>query len=141
MRNFTVTFARAVSLALALVMPAFAATPQEMLSDYEAAARRDEAGFKVSAARGAAFFRKEHATAKEAAAACAGCHGADPRQSGRTRANKSIEPLAPVANRARFVDPAKTEKWFGRNCGDVLGRPCTAAEKADFIAWLINLKI
>lgn len=129
-----------LTLLVGLALPASAVAPQDMLRDYEMAARQDAAAFKASTARGEAFFRKQHATAKAADAACAGCHGADPRQSGRTRANKSIEALAPVANRARFTDPAKTEKWFGRNCGDVLGRPCTAAEKADFIAWLINLK-
>lgn len=137
MRNSIVTLVQALSLFLA--MPAFAATPQELQRDYEAQARKNDASFKASVARGESFFRQEHATAKEAAA-CAGCHSADPRRSGRTRANKTIEPLAPVANPARFTDPAKVEKWFGRNCGDVLGRPCSVAEKADFIAWLINLK-
>lgn len=142
MRNCIVTFIQAGSLALA--MPAFAATPLEMQRDYEAQARKDDASFKASAARGESFFRKEHATAKAGtttATACAACHTQDPRQSGRTRANKTIEPLAPVANPARFTDPAKVEKWLVRNCGDVLGRACSAAEKADFIAWLINLKI
>ena len=37
---------------------------------------------------------------------------------------------------ARFTDPAKTEKWFRRNCTEVLGRECSAAEKADFIQFL-----
>ncbi|HEX7384701.1 MAG TPA: DUF1924 domain-containing protein, partial [Burkholderiaceae bacterium] len=31
-------------------------------------------------------------------------------------------------------------KWFRRNCGDVLGRECTADEKADIVAWLATLK-
>jgi hypothetical protein len=30
------------------------------------------------------------------------------------------------------------EKWFTRNCRDVLGRECTPAEKADIMAWLIG---
>ena len=140
MRNCVATFFPAVSLVFALTVPAFAATPPEVQRDYAAQARKDDASFKASTARGESFFRQEHAAAKQAAA-CAGCHSADPRRSGRTRANKAIEPLAPVANPARFTDPAKVEKWFGRNCGDVLGRACSAAEKADFIAWLINLKI
>lgn len=139
MGNFIATLVQTLSLAFVMVMPAFAATPPEMQRDYEAQVRKDDASFKASPARGESFFRKEHPTAKQATA-CAGCHSADPRQSGRTRANKAIEPLAPVANPARFTDPAKVEKWFGRNCGDVLGRACSAAEKADFIAWLINLK-
>ena len=28
---------------------------------------------------------------------------------------------------------AKTEKWFRRNCNDVIGRECSRAEKADMI--------
>ena len=39
-----------------------------------------------------------------------------------------------------FTDPAKTEKWFRRNCNDVMGRVCTADEKADVLAWLLTLK-
>ncbi|MCX7177296.1 MAG: DUF1924 domain-containing protein, partial [Proteobacteria bacterium] len=45
-----------------------------------------------------------------------------------------------AANAARFTDPAKVEKWFGRNCEDVLERACSAAEKADFIHWLLTIK-
>lgn len=35
---------------------------------------------------------------------------------------------------------AKADKWFRRNCKDVLSRECTAAEKADVLAWLVQLK-
>lgn len=53
---------------------------------------------------------------------------------------KSIGALAPAANAQRFTDPAKVEKWFRRNCNDVLGRECTPAEKADVLAWLMTLE-
>ena len=49
-------------------------------------------------------------------------------------------PLAPAAHARRFSDAAKAEKWFRRNCNDVLGRECSAAEKADVLAWLNTLK-
>jgi len=49
---------------------------------------------------------------------------------------KAIKPMAVAANPERFTDPAKVEKWFGRNCKEVIGRACTANEKADFIAYL-----
>jgi hypothetical protein len=52
---------------------------------------------------------------------------------------KPIAPLAPAADRARFVDPAKSDKWFRRNCNDVLGRECSPAEKADVLSWLLTL--
>ena len=53
---------------------------------------------------------------------------------------KAISPLAPAFNPKRFSDAAKTEKWFRRNCNDVVGRECSNAEKADLLAWLISLK-
>jgi hypothetical protein len=30
------------------------------------------------------------------------------------------------------------EKWFRRNCNDVLGRTCTPSEKADVMAYLLK---
>ena len=54
--------------------------------------------------------------------------------------DKAIEPLAPAVNPKRFTDSAKVEKWFRRNCKDVLARECSAGEKADVLAWLITLR-
>jgi hypothetical protein len=48
--------------------------------------------------------------------------------------------MAPAFSTARFTDQAKTEKWFRRNCNDVVGRECTVSEKADVLGWLITLK-
>ncbi len=48
--------------------------------------------------------------------------------------------MAPAANPERLTDTAKMEKWFKRNCGDVLGRACTPSEKGDVIAYLTSLK-
>ena len=53
------------------------------------------------------------------------------RQTGKT-----IRPLAVAANPERFTDPAKVEKWFGRNCKEVVGRACTPGEKANFVAYM-----
>jgi hypothetical protein len=52
---------------------------------------------------------------------------------------KAIEPLAPAANPKRFTNPAKVEKWFRRNCNDVLDRACTTQERGDVLAWLRSL--
>ena len=72
---------------------------------------------------------------------CATCHGARPVAPGRhASTQRDIAPLAPAAHAARFTDTAKTEKWFRRNCNDVLGRECTPGEKADVLAWLMTLK-
>ena len=112
---------------------AIAASParRAILDGYAA-----KAGAQPSAARGKAFFMATHSGGKPDTASCTSCHGKDPRKSGRTRAGKSIEPMAVSVTPSRFTDAAKVEKWFGRNCKTVLGRACTAAEKADFIAFM-----
>lgn len=120
---------------------AFATTPQELLKQYEVQAKQENPAFTgFSAERGASFFRAERTHSDGKKVSCSTCHTSDPRNQGKTRANKVIEPLAPVANPQRFTDAAKVEKWFGRNCRDVLERACTAQEKGDYIQYLVNLK-
>ena len=99
-------------------------------------AQSQDAAFKPSATRGKALY--EHAFNKHAdMASCVACHTADPRAQGKHAiTGKSIAPLSPLANPERFADAAKTEKWFKRNCNDVAGRECSAAEKSDFVEFL-----
>lgn len=125
---------------LLVSMNVLAATPQELLQQYGAQAKQENAAFAgFSVDRGASFFRTERAHSDGKTVSCSTCHTADPRNQGKTRANKVIEPLAPIANPQRFTDPAKVEKWFGRNCKDVLERACTAQEKGDFMQYLVNV--
>lgn len=120
---------------------ALAATPQDLLKQYESQAKQENAAFAgFSADRGASFFRAERMHSSGNKVSCSTCHTSDPRNQGKTRANKVIEPIAPIANPLRFTDAAKVEKWFGRNCKDVLERACTAQEKGDYIRYLINVK-
>jgi mono/diheme cytochrome c family protein len=102
-----------------------------------------EAGMPVSAlsaTRGAALYRTEHPGRNGQAVSCASCHTANPKQAGRSRVGKRIEPMATATNPDRFTDAAKVEKWFRRNCQDVLQRECSAQEKGDFIAWLSQIE-
>lgn len=122
-----------IGAALALALPAHAESPQQILALYQ-----QQAG-SASAARGEQFFFAK-VTREGQTESCATCHTDNPKATGKTRANKAIEPLAPVANHERFTDPAKVEKWFKRNCKDVLARECSAQEKTDFIAFLIAVK-
>lgn len=123
-------------LALACAASAAAATPGELLSGYRAEAARQSAGFQPSAQRGAEFHARRFGVSAKLAA-CASCHTDDPAQAGRhVVTDKAIKPLAPSANAERFSDPAKVEKWFKRNCTEVVGRECSAAEKADYIAYV-----
>ena len=112
--------------------PARALTPADMLTGYAQAS-----GQAPQAVRGQQFFGATHG--KEWS--CSTCHTKQPTAEGtHASTRKAISPLAPSANPKRFTDSAKTEKWFRRNCNDVLGRECTVAEKADVLAWLISLK-
>nr|WP_245398383.1 DUF1924 domain-containing protein [Pelomicrobium methylotrophicum] len=98
------------------------------------------AGFVPSPERGAAFFRKPFGHTP-GMPACTSCHTDNPARPGRHAVTgKTIEPLAPAANPARLTDPAKVEKWFRRNCREVVGRECTAAEKADVLAYLMGVR-
>ena len=107
-------------------------TPAQLLQGYGlAAAQAPQPG------RGQLFFNQAHGKDWS----CSTCHTQQPTSDGQhASTRKTISPLAPAANVKRFRDEAKTEKWFRRNCNDVLGRECTASEKADVLAWLISLK-
>lgn len=121
-----------LAAALALAGTAHAATPSEQLAGYTAAAK-----MAADPARGQKLFTTNGT--KEWS--CSSCHGNTPTGTGKhASTGKAIQPLAPAANAERFADPAKTEKWFRRNCNDVLGRECSAGEKADVLAWLMTLK-
>jgi mono/diheme cytochrome c family protein len=126
---------RSLFIALALGAAALAAqasTPAELLSGYTA-----QAGAPAAAARGQSFFTERHGRDWS----CSSCHGAQPTGTGKhASTGKPIEPLAPAFNTARFSDQAKVEKWFRRNCNDVVGRECSAGEKADVLAWLLSVK-
>ena len=109
----------------------FAASPQELLTSYEAKSA------KAVPARGQQFFNAKHG--KEWS--CASCHDSLPNhESKHIVTGKVIQALSPVRNSARFSDLAKVEKWFKRNCNDVLGRECDAQEKADVLSWLMTVK-
>lgn len=116
---------------------AAADTPASFAARY--AQQAGVAASALSPARGEAFYRSEH-PGKNGPQSCASCHTANPKQAGQTRVGKRIEPLASIANPQRFTDAAKVEKWFRRNCMDVLQRECSAQEKGDFVAWLSQIK-
>ena len=126
-------------IALLAASPALhAETPQQILAPYAAEAARQYPGYQPSAQRGESFFRKRFGISSELPD-CATCHTDNPKAQGRHAiTGKPIDPLAPSANPERFSDPKKVEKWFRRNCKEVLGRECVAHEKADFIQFLIQ---
>jgi uncharacterized membrane protein len=116
---------------VSLASLAFASTPKELLTGYEAKSS------KASSSRGEQFFNAKHG--KEWS--CATCHETPPNHDTKhIVTGKVIKALSPLSNPARFNDLAKVEKWFKRNCNDVLARECSAQEKADVLSWLITIK-
>jgi hypothetical protein len=122
---------------LALCGVAQAETPRQIADAYAAG---QGGGFRASAARGAEFFAHRFGVS-EKMPACSTCHTDSPLGVGRHAVTgKSIKPLAPAANAERLSDSAKVEKWFTRNCKEVVGRDCTPGEKADFMVFLMEAR-
>jgi hypothetical protein len=112
---------------LALSGLATAETPSQIADRYAAGA---------SPKRGGEFYARKFGISDKMPA-CTACHTDDPARPGRHAVTgKDIKPLSPSANPERFTDAAKVEKWFKRNCKEVVGRECTPGEKADFIAYV-----
>lgn len=117
---------------------AFAEAPADFLNAYAQEAKQQNPAYRApSSQQGQRFFTSLHGREWS----CSSCHTSNPAGAGKhTVTGKHIEPLAPSANAARFTREAKVEKWFKRNCNDVLGRACTAQEKGDVLAYLMSLK-
>jgi len=119
-------------IAIAGMAQAGDTTPTEQLVRWS-----QEAGGSGNAQRGEVFFTTKHGGKWS----CASCHGTPPTRTGQhANTGKSIPPLAPAFNAESLTSAAKSDKWFRRNCKDVLARECTAAEKADVVTYLLSLK-
>ena len=127
-----------VLAAFALAVPVRAATPADFLGAFDREARQADPAFKgFSAERGRQFFGQTHGGEWS----CASCHTDNPAANGRhVKTGKPIQPLAPAADAQRFTSASKVDKWFKRNCNDVLNRTCTPQEKGDVLTWLIGVR-
>jgi uncharacterized membrane protein len=114
-----------------------AQTADETLAALKTEAKNTSSFQGFSAEAGERFFKQKHANELS----CAACHTENPAAPGKhAKTGKIIKALAPAANAERFTDAAKAEKWFKRNCNDVLGRVCTPQEKGDVLAYLLTVK-
>ena len=121
----------------AVTESALAEAPADFLKTFEAEARQDKGFNGFSAQRGRDFFQKTHGSDWS----CASCHTKNPAASGKhAKTSKPIKPLAPSANPERFTSTRKVDKWFRRNCNDVVGRACTPQEKGDILTYLMSVK-
>lgn len=116
---------------------AIAETPESVLASLKSEASGKPGFQEFSAARGEIFFKTKHGGEWS----CSSCHTDNPAAEGKhAKTGKIIKPMAPAANAERFTDMAKVEKWFKRNCNDVLERVCTEQEKGDVLAYLLTVK-
>jgi hypothetical protein len=94
-----------------------------------------------SAVDGKFFFNRKIKLANGKEAACASCHTSNPADQGKhIVTGKPIKPLSPMVNHKRFSDVEKVEEQFTEHCNDIIGSDCTAAEKANYIAYLLTEK-
>ncbi|WP_295438883.1 DUF1924 domain-containing protein [uncultured Thiodictyon sp.] len=132
-------FNRRLVFALAIGVSALADTAAAAPGDALLATYQGQGAGPFTAAAGAQGWTAKHQVEGESRS-CATCHGADLTKSGKHAATgKPIEPLAVSANSKGLTDPAKVEKWLGRNCRWTLGRNCTPQEKGDFVKYIQSL--
>lgn len=126
-------------IALCALSTAMAATNlKEQNAGWTVQAKSADASFSPSADRGKNLYGRIFRAGSDMAS-CATCHTTNPKALGKHAiTGKEIPALSPTTNPERFTDAKKSEKWFKRNCMDVIGRECTAAEKADLSAWLLQ---
>lgn len=140
MRNLSIALIAALGVFSGSAL-ADSASAQKLADKYAAIAKNiDPTSKGASAEDGKAFFNRE-LTIKGKQVACASCHTANPAETGKhIVTKKSIKPLAPSANPERFANVDKVEKNFEKHCLDIIGRDCTAQEKANFITYLLSVK-
>jgi hypothetical protein len=140
MRTITLALL-ALGATIAVAVAAASPAQKAVLARYVELLKAAEPAFNgVSPERGRAFFQARHASGKPETPDCAACHTTDLTRPGQQkRTGKPIEPMAASLAPQRYTDFANVEKWFRRNCNDVLGRDCTLAEKGDVLAYLLSL--
>lgn len=131
------------TLATIFILPfssaAMAGPRDDLLAGYaSAAAAANPVPGGFDATRGKALHEGRFTGGKPDTPSCTSCHGPDTRKSGQTPSGKSIDPVAVSVSPKRYTDPAKVEKWFKRNCNEVLGRECTPQEKGDWLSYMMS---
>jgi len=95
--------------------------------------------FVSSVTEGKMFFNRKIKTANGKEMACASCHTTNPANAGKNiLTGKAIAPLSPAVNKKRFKDIDKVEEKFTEHCNEIIGADCTAAEKANYIIYLLT---
>ena len=138
-----------MNIALATLLSFTAATAHADIANadklahkYTVIAKSVNANFSgPNVADGKFFFNRKIKAVSGKAQACASCHTSNPADEGKHAVTgRAIRPLSPAVNFKRFSDIDKVEEQFTQHCNDIIGSDCTAAEKANFIAYLMTEK-
>ncbi len=130
----------ASTLVLSLSSMAVAGPREDLLAQYASAAKAGNPAFGgFSAPRGQTLHSQNFTTGKPDSPSCTSCHGSNPRAAGKNATGKVIDAVALSVAPTRYTDPAKVEKWFKRNCMEVIGRECSAVEKGDWLTYVMSL--
>ena len=119
---------------LALSNSSLAGPREDLLAQYASATKVSQ----FSTGRGQELHTRAFAGGKAETPACTSCHGKDTRGAGQTLTGKPIKAMAASVTATRYTDAAKVEKWFKRNCTEVLGRECTTQEKGDWLSYMLS---
>jgi hypothetical protein len=114
---------------------------EKLATKYYSIAKEINPDFKAPSVNdGKTFFNREF-NVNGKRIACASCHTSNPADQGKhIVTGKPIRPLSPAVNENRFTDIEKVEAKFTEHCNDILGADCTAAEKSNFISYLLTEK-
>ncbi|MDD2934539.1 MAG: DUF1924 domain-containing protein [Methylotenera sp.] len=140
MRHTHLILAALLGLATFSAQAASPITNAEALTKkYVSIAQTVNPEFVSSVTEGKMFFNRKIKTANGKEMACASCHTTNPANVGKNIiTGKSIAPLSPAVNKKRFKDIEKVEEKFTEHCNEIIGADCTAAEKANYIIYLLT---
>jgi len=118
------------------------ANAEKMIMIYSTQAKAANAEYTgPTVADGKAFFNRKIKLGNGKETACASCHTANPADNGKNIVTKkTIQPLSPAVNPKRFANFEKVEAKFTQHCTDIIGSDCTAAEKANYITYVLTEK-
>ncbi len=141
MKKLNITLVALLALA-SVSAQANVANAEKLVSIYSAVAKHDNPDYAgPTAAEGKFFFNRKIKLGNGKEMACASCHTANPADEGKHAiTGKAIRPLSPVVNAKRFEDFDKVQEKFTQHCKDIIGSDCTAAEKANYITYLLTEK-
>ncbi|MDP3677537.1 MAG: DUF1924 domain-containing protein [Methylotenera sp.] len=143
MKHLNIVLAALLGFA-ALSAQADVTNAEKLAKKYTNIAKTVDPTFVASVEAGKDFYTREikHNTKLEGkAVACASCHTANPADKGRhIVTGKTIKPLSPIVNTKRFTNLDHVEEKFTKHCTEVLGSDCSAAEKANYITYLLTEK-